>query len=269
VSKSTTVRDGLDTQSLTVRFGGLLAVDRVSLSAPKGRLTGLIGPNGAGKTTIFNACTGLLAPSEGRIRLLGDDVTFLGVAARAGRGLGRTFQRMELFDSMTVAENIALGREGGLAGRNPWRLVVSNRQERFSITAAAEEALGLFGLGDLRARRVADLSTGQRRLTELARAYAGESSLLLLDEPSSGLDQAETATVGCLLRQWVERQGVGILLVEHDMSLVMGCCDYVYVLDFGKLIFQGATAEVQESKVVQAAYLGTDTGVPELEVEVR
>jgi len=249
---------GIDVAGLTVRFEGNVAVDRVSLSAPMGRLTGLIGPNGAGKTTTFNACSGLLRPAEGRIMLFGSDVTRRGPASRARRGLGRTFQRMELFTSMTVAENVALGREARLAGSNPLWQQMATRRQRATVRSATEEALDVCGIGDLADKTVESLSTGQRRLVELARVYAGNFRMLLLDEPSSGLDQAESEHLGQILRSLVDDRGIGILLVEHDMALVMTICDYLYVLDFGRLVFDGTPAETQHSPIVRAAYLGAE-----------
>ena len=249
---------GLDVSDLTVRFQGNVAVESVSLSAPMGRLTGLIGPNGAGKTTTFNACSGLLRPDEGRIALFGVDVTRRGPAVRARRGLGRTFQRMELFTSMTVAENVALGREARLAGSNPLWQQVSTPKRRQAVRAATTEALELCGITALADRTVENLSTGQRRLVELARVYAGDFRLLLLDEPSSGLDHAESERFGEILRSLVDERGVGILLVEHDMALVMNVCDDLYVLDFGRLVFHGTPAETQRSPIVRAAYLGAE-----------
>jgi ABC-type branched-subunit amino acid transport system ATPase component len=249
--------DGLVVDGISVRYGGHLAVDKVSLDAPVGRLTGLIGPNGAGKTTTFNACSGLVRPS-GRVELFGRDITRLPPHARARRGLGRTFQRMELFDSLTVVENVCLGREASYAGPFPWSHLRSSSSERRRIRAAAEEALEVCGLGDVRNRQPIDLSTGQRRLVELARVIAGEFRILLLDEPSSGLDVTETRRFGQVLRSLVDERHVGILCVEHDMSLVMTVCDYIYVLDFGEPIFEGNPAQVAESDLVRAAYLGSD-----------
>jgi ABC-type branched-subunit amino acid transport system ATPase component len=248
---------GLDIVGLTVRFGGHVAVDDVSLSAPLARLTGLIGPNGAGKTTIFNACSGLKQPTHGQILLFGADATALAPAARAQRGLGRTFQRMELFGSMTVAENVALGREAGLARSHPWRQLVCTGGERSLLRAVTEEAMEISGITAIAGQAARALSTGQRRLVELARAIAGGYRMLLLDEPSSGLDATETIEFGRILRRLIEQKDVGILLVEHDMSLVMSVCDHLYVLDFGCLIFEGTPAETMASPAVRAAYLGS------------
>ncbi len=249
---------GLVVDSLTVRFGGLVAVDGVSLEAPTGRLTGLIGPNGAGKTTTFNACSGLQRPAAGRIELFGKDVTDLGPPARAQLGLGRTFQRMELFDRMTVAENVAVGREARLAGGRLLGSLIAGRSEHAEIKARTETAITLCGLDQLRDRPASLLSTGQRRLVELARALAGDFAILLLDEPSSGLDPMETEHFGRILQEIVREHGTGILLVEHDMTLVRSVCEYVYVLEFGRLIAQGPTRQVLADEVVRAAYLGSE-----------
>ncbi|HEY0903002.1 MAG TPA: ATP-binding cassette domain-containing protein, partial [Marmoricola sp.] len=251
------VRSGaLEVADLRVQFGGLVAVDGVTISAPTGRITGLIGPNGAGKTTTFNACSGLNRPTSGRVVLDGSDAGRLGPAARARRGLGRTFQQMELFDSMSVRDNVAMGAEASRAGTNPLTHLAASRAARHEIDAITAESIALCGLDDIADRTVGALSTGQRRLVEIARCLAGPFHLLLLDEPSSGLDRAETARFAEVLVRVVKERGVGILIVEHDMSLVTSICDYVYVLDFGRPVFAGTAAEVMAAPVVQAAYLG-------------
>jgi ABC-type branched-subunit amino acid transport system ATPase component/branched-subunit amino acid ABC-type transport system permease component len=248
----------LQVRDLRVRFGGVVAVDGVSLDAPTGRVTGLIGPNGAGKTTTFNVCSGLQRPTDGRVLLDGRDVTRSSPAARARTGVGRTFQTAELLDSLTVAENVAIGAEGSLAGALPTNHVVAKRSDKRAVAARTAEALTLCGLSDLAAEPAAILSTGQRRLVELARCLAGPYRVLLLDEPTSGLDRSETEQFGAILKQVVAERGVGILVVEHDMSFVMDVCEHVYVLDFGRLIFDGTPAQVQASPLVRAAYLGDD-----------
>jgi ABC-type branched-subunit amino acid transport system ATPase component len=257
-ARSRSSNDGLAINEIVVRYGGNIAVNGISLSADLGRITGLIGPNGAGKTTTFNACSGLLRPTSGQVRLFGEDVTEMSPQRRAQRGMGRTFQRMELFDSLTVRENVVLGREAGLAGSTPWRHLRSTRSDSASVTEAVERAMSTCGIAHLSTRRAVDLSTGQRRLVELARCIAGGFRMLLLDEPSSGLDNAETEKFGHILRGLVEERGVGILIVEHDMSLVMSICDYIHVLDFGEAIFEGTPAEVGGSDIVRAAYLGSE-----------
>ena len=239
----------------------------MSLTASVGRITGLIGPNGAGKTTLFNVASGLVRPAAGTLRLHGADMSALDPAGRARQGLGRTFQKMELFDSLTARENVSLGREAGQAGRRPWRASGRDQDQSRNRGAAAEQAMALAGIADLADRPVAALSTGQRRLVELARCLAGQFDLLLLDEPSSGLDGVETERFGQVLTRVVAERGAGILLVEHDMALVMNICDYVHVLDFGIKIFEGSTAEVSSSDEVRAAYLGTDpAGLPQPKV---
>ncbi|MFE6755451.1 ABC transporter ATP-binding protein [Streptomyces sp. NPDC057684] len=249
---------GLQIKDLTIRFGGNTAVDSAAFDAPLGRVTGLIGPNGAGKTTTFNACSGLLRPSRGEIRLFGKDITGRPPAARAQLGLGRTFQRMDLFDSLTVEQNIALGREAGLARSHPLKQLLSTPAETRAVRAATEEVLELCGLRALRHEVAGSLSTGQRRLVDLGRVLAGDFSMLLLDEPSSGLDTAETEKFGAIVTEVVGERGCGVLLVEHDMGLVMSVCDYLYVLDFGQMIFEGTPAEVRASSAVRAAYLGSE-----------
>jgi ABC-type branched-subunit amino acid transport system ATPase component len=241
---------------LKVRYGGLLAVDGLTLTAPAGRVTGLIGPNGAGKTTTFNACTGLVKPTQGTVAIAGHDVSRRGPSARARKGLGRTFQKMELFETLTVRENVEAGAEGVLAGANPVTQVAAKPGQRGHVRGAAENAMRLCDISELADTPVSGLSTGQRRLVELARCLAGPFGLLLLDEPSSGLDPAETERFGAILKSVVATRGVGILLVEHDMSMVLNICEDIYVLDFGELIFQGTPEEIMASPIVKAAYLG-------------
>ncbi|MBA0125743.1 ABC transporter ATP-binding protein [Haloechinothrix sp. YIM 98757] len=250
--------DGLRVDGLTIAFGGNTAVDGLSFAAPRGRITGLIGPNGAGKTTTFNACSGLLRPSAGSVRLFGTDITGRGPAARAQHGLGRTFQRMDLFDSLTVEQNIALGLEARLARSNPLKQLRCPRRDRTSVRAATEAVLELCDLGPHRGDPAGSLSTGQRRLVDLGRVLAGGFDMLLLDEPSSGLDSAETRRFGRIVTRVVADSGCGVLLVEHDMSLVMSICEHLYVLDFGKMIFEGDPADVRASDAVRAAYLGSE-----------
>ena len=246
-------------EDLTVRFGGLVAVDDVSLRARGGVITGLIGPNGAGKTTTFNACTGLNSPSAGTVHLGDRKLDGHSSAWRARLGLGRTFQRMELFDTMTVGENIGLGREALQAGRRRWTgRLFATPTEGALCQDEAQRAMQHCGIGHLAASTVGDLSTGQRRLVELARAMAGGFRFLLLDEPSSGLDVSETDQFAGILKGLVEREGIGILLVEHDMALVRAVCSYIYVLDFGRLIYQGTAADVLSAEIVKAAYLGSE-----------
>lgn len=256
-----TARDGeLAVNGVTVRFGGVTALDKISISAPVGRITGLIGPNGAGKTTLFNSCSGLVRPKTGQVVFRGADVTTAGTGARGRHGLGRTFQIMQLYSSMSVRENVAMGREGRYAGYNPLSHLVSSRSAKDEIRRSTEQAIDICGLRELADAPVASLSTGQQRLVDLARCLAGGYDLLLLDEPSSGLDQAETTELGDAVRRVVAEHGVGVLLVEHDLSLVVALCEHIYVLDFGRLVMEGTPDEVMSSGVVRAVYLG-DSGV--------
>ena len=240
-----------------MQFGGLVAVQDMQLTATTGTITGLIGPNGAGKTTTFNVITGMTRPNRGTVMFAEHNWARLGPAQRAGRGVGRTFQRMELFDSLTVEQNVALGAEAHHAGSNPLGHLFAPRSQTHAVRAATAAAITVCDLGGIGRRRVGTLSTGQRRLVELARCLAGPFDLLLLDEPSSGLDRGETALLGSVLQQVVRERGIGVLLVEHDMTLVTAICDYVYVLDFGKQIFKGATRDVMASPIVRNAYLGS------------
>jgi ABC-type branched-subunit amino acid transport system ATPase component/branched-subunit amino acid ABC-type transport system permease component len=257
-STSAAAKSGLSVRELSVRYGGVHAVDNVSIDAPTGRITGLVGPNGAGKTTTFNACSGLLKPTAGKVFLHDRDVTRLGPAERSRLGLGRTFQKAELFNSLTVRENVELGRESSMAGANPLTQLAGNRRDQAVIRRAVNEALDLTGIGPLADLQAGILPTGQRRLVELARALAGPFDLLLLDEPSAGLDHAETLGFGDVLSGVVAERGAGILLVEHDMALVRQVCSHVYVLDFGRLVFEGTPDEMLSSDIVRAAYLGSE-----------
>jgi ABC-type branched-subunit amino acid transport system ATPase component/branched-subunit amino acid ABC-type transport system permease component len=249
---------GIEVSALTIKYGGRIAVDNLSFTAPMGQITGLIGPNGAGKTTTFNALSGLLTPSSGKVLLHGQDVSHLNPASRGRHGLGRTFQLMQLCDSLTVAQNVALGVESALAGSSLRGQLAATRAEKRQTEDAVESAMALCGIAELRDMQAGALSTGQRRLVELARCLSGPFDLLLLDEPSSGLDVAETERFGQTLTEVVHDRGCGILLVEHDMALVLRICAEINVLDFGKFLFRGTPSEVAASPIVQAAYLGSD-----------
>jgi branched-chain amino acid transport system ATP-binding protein len=237
----------LETDDVSVRFGGVQALASVSISAEAGVVTGLIGPNGAGKTTLFNVISGLQAPTHGRVRFDGRDVTDLPVHRRARLGLARTFQRLEVFGSLSVRDNVRVAVE------------MRRRFSRQRVDAArrTQELLELTGIAELADQRADTLSTGQARLTELARALASEPRLLLLDEPGSGLDSRESEDFGRLLDE-LAGQGLGVLMVEHDMDLVMRVCRRIHVLDFGKKIAEGTPDEVRADPQVQAAYLGAD-----------
>lgn len=246
----------LRVEDVTVRFGGLTAVADLSLHAEPGIITALIGPNGAGKTTTFNACTGVVKTSSGRVWLGEQRLDKMPTPARAAAGLGRTFQRMELFDSMTVSQNVSMGPESVFSSRHPWGQFFAPASEKREIARRTRDALSRCGLEASAGRRVRDLSTGQRRLVELARAIASPFRFLLLDEPSSGLDVHETEEFGAVLLSHVAETGIGVLLVEHDMALIADVSTEVYVLDFGQLIWSGHTPDAMTSEVVRAAYLG-------------
>jgi branched-chain amino acid transport system ATP-binding protein len=239
---------GLEIQELSVRFGGLAALSEVSLSVAEGAITGLIGPNGAGKTTLFNVVTGMQRPNEGTVRLDGRDLRGLSSYRRARLGLGRTFQRLELFGSLTVAENIGVAASIGQRG-------VAKGRSR-AIQEIREELLDRVGLTPVANERADTLPTGTGRLVELARALATRPKVLLLDEPAAGQDTDETERFSGILHH-LASDGLAILLVEHDMELVMNVCHTVAVLDYGRIICTGTPAEVRTDPDVQAAYLGT------------
>jgi ABC-type branched-subunit amino acid transport system ATPase component len=249
-------QDGLALTDLSVAYQGVLAASGVQLTAPLGCVTGLIGPNGAGKTTVFNAVSGLVRPSSGSITIFGVDATHMSPGRRARLGLGRTFQIVEVCNEMTVRENVALGLEARLVGASPVRHLRVGRAERRSLAETTQQALEVCGLSAMASDTVGSLSTGARRLVELARVVAGGFEMLLLDEPTSGLDTRESEGLGEILAQIVADQGIGVLLVEHDMQLVMQLCSYIYVLDFGQPIFEGTPREVRASAEVRDAYLG-------------
>ncbi|HEY5252363.1 MAG TPA: ATP-binding cassette domain-containing protein [Acidimicrobiales bacterium] len=239
----------LSVSDVSVRFGGLQALDSVDLEVAGGEIHGLIGPNGAGKTTLFNVITGLQSPTQGKVYLGGHDMTRAKPHARSRLGLGRTFQRLELFGTLTARENVQMAAEvqrGKLtAGRTPAE--EARRQlERVGILHVADEPTD-------------SLPTGLARLVEVARALATSPTTLLLDEPSSGLDAQETQDLGEVLTQ-LASEGMGILLVEHDMTLVMGVCDRVDVLDNGRVIARGDPVSVRANPDVQEAYLGGESG---------
>ncbi|MGH9276101.1 MAG: ABC transporter ATP-binding protein [Acidimicrobiales bacterium] len=230
----------LEVRDVTVQFGGRRAVDDVSLRIEPGTITGLIGPNGAGKTTLFNVICGLQPPERGRVLLEDTDVTRLAPFKRARHGLARTFQRLEPFGLLTVRENVRLAAD------------IARRSDPDDVADGLLARLGVSDLADVRADR---LPTGQARRVELARALATQPKVLLLDEPASGQDEAETAAFASVLRE-VAATGVAVLLVEHDVPLVMAVCAQIHVLDLGRVLASGTPAQVQGDDAVLAAYLG-------------
>jgi branched-chain amino acid transport system ATP-binding protein len=240
-----------------------MAVSRVSLHVDPGTITGLIGPNGAGKTTTFNVITGLQAPTSGRVEFEGRDITRLRAHKRAQLGIARTFQRLEVFSSLTARENI-------LTAAEIHRSWTSDR--RPDVAGDTERILDLVGLRAVANQRADSLSTGLARLVELGRALACRPRVLLLDEPASGLDEGETAQFGDLLQE-LAGTGMGILLVEHDVPLVMRLCSCVHVLNFGEILASGTPDEIQGDQSVLDAYLGhaapSRASVPAAQVDLE
>jgi branched-chain amino acid transport system ATP-binding protein len=243
---------GLETLGVTMRFGGHTALDAVSVAVEPGHITGLIGPNGAGKTTLFNVITGLLSPSHGNVRFDDRDITTDPPHKRAKLGVARTFQRLELFTSLSVRDNVRVAGEI----RNSWSF-----RQKMDSRAEAARVIELVGLADVADREVSEIPTGQARVVELARALMIKPSVLLLDEPASGQTEEETATFGLLLQRLAHEDGLGICLVEHDMSLVMDICETIHVLEFGRLIASGAADVVRNDPAVIDAYLGAPESV--------
>ena len=239
----------LEVSDVTVNFGGNRAVDSVSMSVEPGSLTGLIGPNGAGKTTLFNVVSGLLSPSAGRVSLEGRDITRRKPHQRARLGLARTFQRLELFTSLSVRENIRVAGEI----RNRWAAV----SQQLDVAEEAERVIDLIGLGDVADSEVSEIPTGQARIVELGRALMTNPKVLLLDEPASGQTEEETRDFGELLKKLTD-EGTTVFLVEHDMALVMSVCEMIHVLDFGRIIARGTPEEIQTDQAVLEAYLGSE-----------
>jgi ABC-type branched-subunit amino acid transport system ATPase component len=243
----------LRTSGLSVRFGGLVALDAVDLDVGPGELVGLIGPNGAGKTTCIDAITGFV-PSTGVVRFLDEDLSRLPPQRRARAGLGRTFQSLELFGDLTVEENLLVAAE-----RPRWWAPLADvvAPRRRCRSDALDWATGVLGIEDLLEAMPDDLSLGQRKLVGVARALVGEPRVVLLDEPAAGLDSDESLELGQAIRRVVEH-GTSVLLIDHDMGLVLGICQRIYVLEFGRVIAHGGTGEIRNDPRVREAYLGVD-----------
>ena len=240
---------------MSVRFGGVAAVSDASFAVDAGKVVGLMGPNGAGKTTLFNVITGLQTPISGRVSFDGLDVTTMVPRLRARLGIGRTFQRLEVFGSLSVGDNIQVAAE------------MRGRRGAMSPAVVREQLLDRVGLRAFANAPADAVPTGIARLTELARALACDPRLLLLDEPSSGLSEQETDEFAVLVRSLAEDDGRSVLIVEHDVDLVLGLCSTIHVLDFGQVIASGPPAEISRDRRVQDAYLGADTEVADTDGE--
>jgi branched-chain amino acid transport system ATP-binding protein len=241
----------LEASKISVSFGSVQALVDVDLEVPRGKLVGLIGPNGAGKTTFIDAVTGFV-PATGTVVLNGRDISAEPPHVRSHLGLARTWQTLELFDDLSVQENCVVASRRPSTRGTLAQIVLGRRQP---TRIAVDEAIRILELEGVAGRMPSELPQGKRKLVGVARALAGQSKLILLDEPASGLDTNESFDLGRRLRRVVD-EGVAMLLVDHDMALVLNVCDYVYVIDFGRVLAHGVPAEVRTNEKVLAAYLG-------------
>jgi branched-chain amino acid transport system ATP-binding protein len=251
----------LDARGITVTYGGVHANDHVDLKIDEGQFVGLIGANGAGKTTFVDAITGFAPVAEGEVHFDGQDITRIASEQRAARGLVRTFQSLELFDDLTVYDNLLVACETS----RWWSLPrdIFRRSRPTEVDARARWALETVGASELADELPEDLSHGQRKLVGVARALAAKPRLVLLDEPAAGLDANESAALRHVLRGLL-KEGISVFLIDHDMSLVLSVCDYVYVLDFGRVVAQGSPAAIRRDPAVIAAYLGDSSEEAEM-----
>ena len=253
----------LELTGVNVRFGGIKALDEVSLSADAGEVLGLIGPNGAGKTTLFDVISGVRRPNDGTVVFDGRDVTRLASVDRARLGMRRTFQRVQTFGWLTVEDNVLAATEwhggggGFLADITGWP---GRRRRETERRAAAVAVLERCGLRGVRKELAASLPIGIARMVELARALVDTPKLLLLDEPASGLDEAEAARLGAQIQEARDETGCGVVLVEHNAGFVMEQCDRIVVLDQGQVLASGTPDEIQSNRLVRDAYLGETHG---------
>jgi branched-chain amino acid transport system ATP-binding protein len=250
----------LDVQNLSISFGGLKAVFRFDLTVEPGEIRGLIGPNGSGKTTLFNLITGFYPPLEGKIHFQGEDITRLKPHKIAAKGIARTFQNVQIFSGMSVAENIKVGHhvslKTGLLGA-AFAIGRITGQENNSLQKA-EDLLRMIGMQELSARPAGSLPFGQQRKVEVLRAIAMEPKLLLLDEPTSGLSISEKEEMADFMKWLRNKLGITILLVEHDVRLVAQVADYITAMDFGQKITEGTPEQVLSDPKVLEAYIGTE-----------
>ena len=254
----------LEAREVTVRFGGLVALSDVSITVPPATIVGLVGPNGAGKTTLFHVVSGLLRPHNGEVFLAGQRITNRTPAKRARLGLARTFQQLELFMGLTVREHVVLGYRVRNERNRLWSdLITAGALHRESPEEKerVDYLVDLLGLSSVAKTPAASLPLGTARRVEVARALATGPLVVLLDEPSSGLDARETAQLGSALRRVVDGEKVSMLLVEHDVAMVLGLSSFVSVLDFGICIAQGTPDEIRNDPAVRSAYLGDDEAV--------
>ncbi|MFN0304218.1 MAG: ABC transporter ATP-binding protein [Burkholderiales bacterium] len=245
---------------LAKRFGGVQALDDVSFGIERNAIYGLIGPNGAGKTTLFNLLTGIYAPDGGTIEFIGESLSGLAPNKVCAKGIARTFQNIRLFANLTVLENVMIGRHVRTKA-GVWGAVLRNRAtraEEAAIEGRAQELLDYVALADRANDLAKKLPYGEQRRLEIARALATEPKLLALDEPAAGMNATEKAALGELIKR-VRADGVTVLLIEHDVKLVMGICDRILVLDYGKPIAEGRPEDVRRNRRVIDAYLGTAT----------
>ena len=249
----------LQVNNVTQRFGGLVALSDVSMEVSEGEIVGIIGPNGAGKTTLFNVITGMYCPTEGKVFLLGKDVTGWKPHEITRAGFSRTFQNIRLFPKMTVLDNVLVGMHTNTKAGLPSVLfnTTAKREEERQMEERAEELLKLLGLFDVRYEMSTSLPYGDQRKLEIARALATQPKLLLLDEPAAGMNEQETGELLEIVAK-LKKMNYTVLLIEHDMKFVMNICERIYVLDNGALIADGVPEEIRDSQAVIEAYLGKE-----------